>query len=197
MSELVTEIQRKATHVLWGLILTFAYHLGFLDATGFLVIFLLTSVIILSYRATRRWKRPLFALFFDTMERPRARRERFAGASAFQYHLAFLLLAALFPSAAAITGMVVMTLGDPFALWYGVFLGRVPCPWNRKKDLDARIVSALVTALFLLPILPFWQGLVASLAGMLAESFDYKKRGMLLDDNLVVPLVAAIVLVLV
>ncbi len=196
MGDLLTEVKRKIVHTLWGFILAFAFHLGFLNAPGFFIIFLLTISVVLAYRATRQWKRPLFAFFFDTMERPGVRRKRFAGASALQFHLAFLLLTALFPETAALAGMIVVSVGDPLALWYGVFLGKVPCPWNRKKDLDARLVAALVTSLFLLPILPFWQGLLASLTGMLAESLDYKKKGLILDDNFVVPLVAAVVVAL-
>lgn|GEM_PF-6320593 len=95
---------------------------------------------------------------------------------------------------AAVAGIIVLSVGDSVSLWYGVFLGKVPVPWNKKKDLDARFVAALLCTLILLPIVPWWQGFLASAIGMLVESFDYKKGRILLDDNFLVPLSAGVVI---
>ncbi len=188
MGAFLVEVRRKLSHTLWALFLALLFWKGWADWRLFAAYTAFLLVILLSYRLTRHWRRPAFALFFDWGEREESKNGRLPGLSAIHYHLSFLLLAAFFPVEAAVAGMLILAAGDPIALWYGVFLGRFPAPWNRKKDLDARLVAALACTLLLLPVLSWWQALPASLGAMLVESLDYKKGAALLDDNLLVPL---------
>jgi dolichol kinase len=194
MSELFNEVRRKLLHMVWGFFLAALLWFGVADwrlFATFLVINLLAS---LSYALTRKWKHPAFAIFFDLMERPEGKKCFLPGMSALYYHLSFFILAAFFPKEAAVAGMIILAIGDTVALWYGVFLGKVPVPWNKKKDLDARFIAAVICTVILLPVLPWWQGLIASVIGMFIESFDYKRGWVLLDDNFLVPLAAGAVI---
>lgn len=196
MGMLFLEIRRKFLHLLWGLFLALLLWQGIVDWRYFAVLTIICMVVLTCYALTRKWHHPLFALFFDLLEREKSKQHTIPGLSSFYYHLAFLILAAFFPRAAAVTGMVVLAVGDTIAFWYGILLGKLPCPWNRKKDMDARFVAAGICMLILLPLLPWWQSLLASLVGMLVESFDYKQDYPLLDDNFLVPLVTALVILL-
>lgn len=177
----------------WGIFLAALLWYGLADWRLFATFFILSLGATFSYIMTRHWKHPAFAIFFDLMDRADNKKHMIPGLSALYYHLSFLLLAAFFPTKAAVAGMIILAVGDTIALWYGVFLGKMPVPWNKKKDLDARFIAAVVCTLILLPVLPWWQGFIASMIGMLVESFDYKQGRILLDDNILVPLAAGAV----
>lgn len=197
MSMLLTEIRRKGVHLLDGLLLAFLYWMGWINQWFFIVLFTLCVAAVLTYRSAIRRKRTTFiAGFFNLFERKKHRNYKEAGKSALQYHLALVLAVLLFPKDAAIASMIILAVGDTVALWYGVFFGKVPCPWNKKKDLDARLFAALLCTLLLLPVLPWWHALIASGAAMIAESFDLKIGSLHIDDNFLIPLVAGIIIIL-
>ncbi|MFP4524228.1 MAG: hypothetical protein ACLFO2_02875 [Candidatus Woesearchaeota archaeon] len=104
----------------------------------------------------------------------------------------FLVATALFPKDVAVPALAVLVYGDAFATLVGRDLSSAKLPWHRKKTwaglLGGTAASFLVLTLLLTPLSAF----LASLAGMLVESFPRPQP--LLDDNLAIPLAAGLVL---
>ncbi len=192
MGALWIEVRRKLAHFVWAALLAVLYWMDLADWRTFAALLGISLIVIVGYQLSRHWRYPAFAIIFDLMERKKGKTAQLPGLSAFYYHLSFLLIVLVFPKEAAIAGMIVLAIGDTLALWWGVFLGQIPVPWNKKKDLDARIIAAIACTLVLLPVLPWWQGLIASLVGMFVESFDYKRGLILIDDNFLVPIASAL-----
>jgi dolichol kinase len=194
MERVLTEIRRKSVHLIEGVILATLYWFDVITPWHFAALFLLAITIIFTYRLTMHWKQPLFSWFFLLFERKEARKKRDAGESAVQYHLGLALAVLLFPKEAAIAGIIILAVGDSIAMWYGMLWGRLPCPWNKQKDIDARLIAAVVCTVLLLPVLSWHIAFLASLGALMAESVDLSKWE--IDDNLVIPLVAGVIIIL-
>jgi dolichol kinase len=97
----------------------------------------------------------------------------------------------IFPTQIAYTSIAILTLGDSFASVFGRTFGKTSLFFNRKKSLEGTICGftfAFLGSLFFIgPI----QAIVACAVGMFAECLPSP-----FDDNLVTPLVAGTVLIL-
>jgi len=121
--------------------------------------------------------------FFRWFSRLASPREASGLASSTWYALGIVLVLALFPWPAAISGILVMALADPAAS----YIGR---RWGRRPFLDGSVLGFVVfvaaAGIILALRHPLALALPTALVAALAE-----RRSWLLDDNLAVPLVTA------
>jgi dolichol kinase len=194
MERVLTEIRRKSVHLIEGVILATLYWFDVITPWHFAALFLLAITIIFTYRLTMHWKQPLFSWFFLLFERKEARKKRDAGESAVQYHLGLALAVLLFPKEAAIAGIIILAVGDSIAMWYGMLWGRLPLPleqterYRRPTDCSSSL-HCFVTSSFKLAYCLSRQSW--RIDGRVCRSSKWE-----IDDNLVIPLVAGVIIIL-
>lgn len=124
------------------------------------------------------------ARFFRIFRRLASPREARGPASSTWYTLGVLLTVALFPEPAAVSGILVLAVADPAA-------GYVGRRWGRRRILGGSVEGTavfLATSLLILGLRhPLPVAAAAALLATLAERLSWP-----LDDNLVVPVVAAL-----
>lgn len=89
-------------------------------------------------------------------------------------------------SAAAISVIVILALGDAFATYIGTNYGRHKLPWNRDKTAEGSIGFAAASMLALL-ILPTAATIFVVVLAAIVESLPMR-----LDDNITLPVVSSI-----
>lgn len=147
-----------------------------------------TAAALLLFDVIRLRSARLNELFFRVLRPLVTPREARRFASSTWYALGMLLAVALFPRVAAISGILVISVGDPAASYAGR-------RWGRRRFLGGTLEGSLVFLVASLCVLatrhPPHVALVAALVATLAERLAWP-----LDDNLVVPVVTAGAIVL-
>ncbi|MCG6957623.1 MAG: hypothetical protein LJF04_16655 [Gemmatimonadetes bacterium] len=110
-------------------------------------------------------------------------REAKGPASSTWYALGLITTVAIFPRAAAISGILVLALADPSASWVGRRWGQHPF---LGATLEGSAVFLTVSLAVLLMRHPWPVALAGAVVATVAERFAWP-----LDDNLVVPVVGA------
>jgi phosphoserine phosphatase len=107
------------------------------------------------------------------------------------YALGIILALTIFPPAAGYASIAILTLGDGAATLFGKKLGKTRFPFNKAKNLEGSILgftlAFLGATLFIDPI----RALIGAAAGMLTECLPTP-----INDNLIIPLTAGIILTL-
>jgi dolichol kinase len=179
------EVRRQTAHLFIGLalLLLLQWHLitpGIL--LGILCLGGLLSLLSL------RWKLPGIQPILDTFDRPH-HRKTFPGQGSFFLVLGVLLSILIFPEPIALASIAIMALGDSVTNVFGRYFGEVRLPYNRKKTVDGVLIGIGAATLGALFFVPFSVALMASTVAMFVETLDLK-IGVPIDDNLLVPIVA-------
>jgi len=186
------ELRRKWAHLVLVLAYATALWLG-IGWQGSLVLLVIALAVALSYSLTKKRGRPLFR-FLELVEREEHRRI-IPAKNVLSLLVAGTVASLLFPRTAAVAGFLVLAVGDPLAYLVGKKYGRVPLPWNKRKHLEGRLAAVIVCTPILAALYPWQAAIPAALLGMLFESLHYP-HDILVDDNLVLPLVVAVALTL-
>lgn len=186
------EVRRQAAHAFIGLSILLLYHFDLLSPGIMLGILVVGGGLSLLSMA---WEVPGLRFFLDWFERPHHRR-LFPGRGSFFMVLGSLLAMVLFPKETALAAIAIMALGDSVTSVFGRYFGEVKLPYNPKKTMDGALMGVGVATLGAFFFVPFSVALVASAAAMFVETLDLKWGGMEFDDNVLVPLVAGGVMVL-
>ncbi len=189
-------VARTLFHVSMAVLAVGLYQFVITKAQALWILFTLFSIfgtLELTRRFSTRWNQFLVESVFAPIARPR---ELHKTNSATWYLTALCIITTLFSREAVIAAIIVLGFGDPAAAWIGKRYGRIKL--YRSKSLAGSlaflIVSIAVAGGFLLsvsspaPIGARALGvLAAAIAGTVAELYTTK-----LDDNLVVPIAAAL-----
>lgn len=178
------EFARQGMHLGFtvGLAFTslFLSHAWFVGLTTFFLVWLVWFV-----RA-----RPESKFFLRVMERPHDR-QRFPGKGAILLLVGALLTALLFP-AQVFPALLVLGIGDSLSTILGMCFGKKKILGTKKSWVGSG--TLFLCASLVLVFFSSWWFLVA-LAVTVAEFVDYHKF-LLLDDNLIIPLLTAALLFL-
>ncbi len=112
----------------------------------------------------------------------------FATAPAF-FALGIALALTLVPPPVGYAAIAILTLGDGTARLVGKTLGRRAIPYNKAKRLEGTAAGTVVAAAAALLFVPAPQAVVAAVSSMVVETLPLP-----VNDNLLIPLVAALVL---
>lgn len=179
------EVRRQVGHAFIGLSIIGLYAFDLLTAEWLLWILVAGGLLSL----ISQWiNLPFIKTILDHFERPHVRR-RFPGRGSFFMVLGCLLAMVLFEKSIALAAMAIMALGDSTTNVLGRFFGRIRLPYNPKKTLDGALMGVIAATLGAFYFVPFGVALGASITAMFIETLDLK-IGVELDDNILVPLVA-------
>lgn len=122
-------------------------------------------------------------LFFRSFRHLASPREAGGPASSTWYALGLLLSVAFFPTAAAVSGILVLALADPAAS----YVGR---RWGRRPFLGATLEGTLLFAVVAFCIVAPRHGIAVAAATALVTTLA-ERLSRPLDDNLTLPVVGA------
>lgn len=182
------ELRRQIFHICLGLAILFLFYYGILTPFRMLIIILVGVAISL---ISRKYKIPFVYWFLKTFERKKEL-EIFPGRGTIFFLVGCALAMRLFPFDVALAAIVILTLGDSISHLVGRYLGALKSPLSKYKFLEGTAAGTLFAfagaVFFVSPLEAF----VASLIAMLAENIEKQP----IDDNIIVPLVAGTVILL-
>jgi dolichol kinase len=180
---------RRAFHAMNGTLIAVALSVLGLQvstATRILGVGLVLAVILDLARLFDPRLNLLFFRAFSSLASPREARKI---ASSTWYVVSVLVVLVFFPKSYAVGGILVLALADPSASVVGQL-------WGRKRFLAGTVLGtatfALVAFLTLLLFVPWWMALITAIIGAIVEAAPTG-----LDDNLIVPITIAGVLLLI
>jgi dolichol kinase len=146
---------------------------------------------------SKRIKLPGFNWFLLHLEREDMR-NTFPGRGLIFYFVGVLLCIELFPKDIALASIMILALGDSFSHIIGETLGQIKNIFNghSRKLFEGTLAGFIFGFFGALLFVPYPEAFIASFAAMVAEVIDIDLNGKHLDDNLIVPLVAGTVMVL-
>lgn len=185
------ELRRQIGHLLTGMTiaLLIKYHLLTQEILlGILIVGGLLSV------ASRKHKIPIIYQILRFFERPNEIK-RFPGKGSFFLVLGSFLSVLLFPKDIALAAIAIMAVGDAVTTIIGTYFGYVKNPLNPQKHLEGTFVAIILSTLAAFTFVSFEKAFLASVTGMLIESFTVRFLDKAIDDNVLIPLVAGATLV--
>jgi dolichol kinase len=185
-TEINLELKRQAFHLIAGLAAAFAIAYGILEWKWFAILFI--AGIILSLASTKA-KLPVISWFLDNFERKDA---AFPGKGALFMVLSAAIVAAFFDKSAAAASIAILAAGDSVSHVSGKMLGKTKHPFNKNKLIEGTLAGFLAASAAALIFVPLQYAVMASAIAMLIEGFEIKLGKTLVDDNLIIPIAAAI-----
>ena len=182
------ELRRQLFHILFGLIIVILIFFSILNKITFTLLLIAAVVICI---VSRRRKIPGIYWFFKTFERD-IETIHFPGKGALFFLIGSYIVLMLFPKDIAMASITILTFGDAISHIVGCY-GSMKNPLCRKKYLEGFIAGFITSFIFSYPILHnVLEAAIASFVGMVAESIEIGKQDRRVDDNLVMPLAAAV-----
>lgn len=205
-----TEVKRQVFHCIVGVFFVALIYLGIIEEIGsrfpvseiyFLPVLarpLLLLLIIMSSFAfiSRIYSSPIVAWILRNLERQGDRR-KFPGKGAFFYVLGAFLVSLFLEKEVLAAAMIIVSIGDSISHIVGREFGRIRHPLSKSKKIEGHlaggILSGLGASIFIFPPIAF----VAAFVSMFIEGVEVGGRvDLLLEDNLIIPIVSSIVIVL-
>jgi len=192
------EVMRQIVHILLGIFVVFFMELGIFHFIGshiplyFLnepsrVIFLLFLLgLIISIISLKR-DIPFIACLLDEVGREEAIKE-LPGKGAIYGCLGIFIVVALFEEKIALASILILTFGDSISHIVGSSIGRIRYPFSSSKAIEGLFAGSVIGALSAALYVQILPAFVASFLTMGLEGIDK----IAIDDNLLIPLVAAI-----
>lgn len=181
------EIKRKFLHLILGILLVTLLMFGFIGA---LHVFILTIIVIIILLVNKRYKVPGMDWFLKNFERDE-NLKIFPGKGFIFYLIGSLLVLLLFPKEIALPAILVLAFADSIGHLFGMRFGRIRHPFVSTKFLEGWIVGLASGFIGALIFVPWHEALAASFFAMLVEGIEVKIGADEVDDNLIIPLVAA------
>ena len=186
------ELKRKSVHIFAGVFAALFYYFGLINWMHVLVIIII-GFLLSNY--LKKHKVPFLDWFLERMDR-KEDRIKFPGKGAIFLMIGIFLSIIIFPKNIAVASIMILALGDGVSALLGQF-GKYPHPFNRFKFIEGTIAGIISGTIGAAIFVPFWQGLIASIFAMTFEAMDIVLLKDKIDDNLIVPVVAGAVLVII
>ena len=189
------EVGRQILHAIVGLI---AVALIYFEILSAFAVLLLIIVGICASLISKRIKLPFFNFFLNHFEREDMKK-KFPGKGMIFFFIGILLAMQLFDKDIALAAIMILALGDSISHLVGERFGRIRNIFNghSKKLLEGTIMGTLFGFAGALLFVPIPEAFLGSLGAMIAEVIKVDLNDKTLDDNLVVPLIAGTVMLLV
>ncbi|MEK6938428.1 MAG: hypothetical protein AABX04_05265 [Nanoarchaeota archaeon] len=189
------EYLRQVFHIFVGVATVITYYYNILSPLAVLIGIIaggLASVL------SKRVRLPGFSWFLEHFER-KDMRKTFPGRGLIFFFIGVLLCMQLFSKDIALAAIMILALGDSFSHIIGETMGQMHNFFNnRSRKLFEGTLAGFVFGFFgALIFVPYPEAFLASFAAMVMEVIDIDLNGRHLDDNLIVPLVAGTVILLV
>jgi undecaprenyl-diphosphatase len=184
------ELRRQIAHAMTGIVLIFLVQIGMLTPVSLAVIFLTGSAFII---ILKNYRVPILSNVLHFFERERDMK-LFPGKGPFFFILGSLLALLFFQKEIALASIAIMAIGDAVATIAGHYFGRYKNPLNQLKHLEGTVLAIIFSTVAAFTFVPFHLAFIGSVAGIIFESLTIRFVDTVIDDNLLIPLVAGIVM---
>ncbi|PIS32297.1 hypothetical protein COT40_00810 [Candidatus Peregrinibacteria bacterium CG08_land_8_20_14_0_20_41_10] len=184
------EVRRQLVHLALGAFLIFLFKTELLTKEVLLIVLVIGSLC--SYLC-KYCRVPFLYRVLQYFEREEHLR-RFPGKGIVFFLVGSLLVLVLFPQKIAFAAIVILAVGDSVTNVVGRYYGGVPNPWNKKKNIEGTIAGIIFAFMAASLFVSFSQAVFASIIAMFLESLDVQIGKWKIDDNLLIPLVAGMVM---
>lgn len=189
MERIRLEIKRQPFHILVGLLLIALIYYDLLRPMILLIIIIIA--IIFSFLIKKTKPKTVYKLL-QFIEREEAL-EGVPGKGLIAYLIGALLVILLFEKEIALASIMILALGDSFSRLIGPF-GRIRHPFNNTKFLEGVIAGMIAGALGAMLFVKPSEAIVGSFFAMLLEGFDLRLFKYKIDDNIIIPSIAGVVI---
>ena len=178
------ELRRQIVHFLFGLIIVLLIYFNIINYQIVGIFFLLS--LFLNYFCKIKFINNFFKFFERESET-----KTFRAKGMVFYLLGTFLCLIFFEKNVAMASITILAVGDSLS----TLKFNIKHPFNERKYLEASILAWLVSGFVASYFVPFYVSYIASFIAMFVESFDLRKYK--IDDNLIVPLIAGLVMSLI
>lgn len=112
------------------------------------------------------------------------------------YLIGATLTMLIFQPLPAFGGLVTLAIADSVGTLYGKHLGVAKIRWNPDKHMEGPILGGLLAAITCMVVLPFAPAVLGAYAGAFVDTLKLRFFGFEVDDNLLIPLISALVITL-
>lgn len=183
------EVKRQLIHIFFGIVIVLLLNLNLINATILFIIFIIGLILSL---LSRKFRIPIIYKLLQIFDRKNDI-EKFPGKGAVFYFLGSFLVVFIFPKDIAMASIMILALGDSVSRLVGPY-GYLKHPFHNKKFFEGFIAGAIAGFLGALFFVPWLLALTGSLASMLIEGIDLRIKGFKIDDNLLIPVIAAVLM---
>jgi dolichol kinase len=187
------EILRQGAHIVYGLFILVGLWYDIFIWPMFL--FLIAFGVILSMLLAQKVHIPIVSFIANYLERDSEKRG-FRAQGFLAFNLGCLLVVLLFSKEIALASIAMLTFGDAFATLIGV-QGRMRYVFNVKKTVEGIIAGGLTGGIAASLFIPWQISFMLSFLIFAIEALDLRLFGWKIDDNLFLPLLTGLLLVLV
>ncbi len=175
-------------HLVFGLLYALFFSLGFINTTVSAIMLLaaiglavflksqrsfVDQIVSLVEREDHFWNVPLKGLIY--------------------FILGCTITITYFSFVPALAGILILSVTDSIGTLYGKYMGVIKIRWNPNKHMEGPIIGGVLATVMCYSFLPFVPALVASFVGAFIDTFNMRILGFVIDDNLVIPIVSALV----
>lgn len=182
------ELRRQIAHLLIGSSIVFLLKLHLLNEKILLIVLFFGGVLSL---VMRRYKIPFLYNILLFFERP-ADLRHFPGRGSFFLVLGSLLALLFFKRDIALAAITIMAVGDTITTIIGTYFGKIKNPFNPQKHLEGTVLAIFVSTLAALFFVDFEKAFFGAAVGMIFESVTVRYISQIVDDNVIIPLVAGL-----
>jgi len=186
------ELKRRLFHLISGIVLVGLIYFDILDIFGAGIILAIAVLLSLIFR---KYKIPILYTIEKQLDRPEDLK-KFPGKGAVFYMVGVFLALVLFPKNVAMASIIIMALGDSVAPLIGQY-GSIKSPLNSKKYVEGSIGGMLAAAIGALIFVNPLESISGAAGAMIAEVVGLKVGSNQLDDNIIMPLVAGGIIMLI
>jgi dolichol kinase len=187
------EFRRGIFHLLSGVIIILLIKFDFL--TKWLLLLLCVIALGISLASKKR-RIPIIYWFLERFDRERDI-QKFPGKGAFFFLVGVTLVVFLFQKDIALASIAVLAIADPFSRFIGIHFGKIRHPFNDAKFTEGAIAGIITGFLAAILFVKPSEAFFAAFFAMVAEGIELKLGMQHVDDNIVIPLVAGVIIWLV
>lgn len=184
------ELRRQIAHLAIGGFIVFFLKLQLLNEKILFIVLIFGGVLSL---AMKRYKIPFLYHILSFFERP-ADLKHFPGRGSFFLVLGSLLSLLFFERNIALAAIAIMAIGDAITTIIGTYFGRIKNPLNPVKHLEGALVAIIFSTIAASFFVDFEKAFWAATIGMVVESTMLRSISRVIDDNVIIPLVAGAVM---
>lgn len=182
------ELRRQVAHLLTGSTIVFLLKIQLLNEQLLFIILLLGGVLSIIIRFYRIGVVDKVLLYFERPEDLKS----FPGKGSFFLVLGSLLALQFFQRDIALAAISIMAVGDAITTVIGTYFGKIKNPLNPKKHLEGTAIAIVASTFAAFFFVNFPAAFIGSVVGMVFESITVRYISQVVDDNVVIPVVAGI-----
>ncbi|MCA9373906.1 MAG: phosphatase PAP2 family protein [Candidatus Gracilibacteria bacterium] len=187
------EVRRQSAHLTTGLLIILLVKLNVLNTVILGAILAVGGILSLISRYT---KIPIIYQILRTFERPK-QMKTFPGKGSFFLVMGSFLALILFPEPVALASIAIMAIGDSLTTLIGVYFGHIKSPTNNLKHLEGTALAIIAGTIAAFNFVSFEKAFIGTFVAMLFEALTIRHIDRVIDDNLLIPIVAGLTMTLI